>query len=243
MTLPVTPTEAVLATLIIMCGATLQGTIGFGMSLVTAAALAMVDPDFVPIPLLANAVILNSMITGSERKSFCKRTALWPIIGRALGAILTAKLLVEMPKQHMELFFGCLVLLAVILIKSGWHIKQTGPNLFAAGTLSGVMGTGVAIGAPPLALALDQSDSARFRSTISGICLAGSFLSFASLAAFGAVDQRKLMMALLVMPGMFAGFAISRRTRGLVDGQRLRPVIILIAGASAIILISKGILQ
>jgi uncharacterized protein len=240
MTLPVSTTEAILAMLIIIGGASLQGTIGFGMSLVTAAMLAMVDPDFVPVPLLVNAVLLNIMVTGSERESFAARTALWPIIGRAIGAILTVILLAKLPKEHMQVFFGVMVLLAVILIKSGWHIKETSPNLLAAGTLSGVMGTAVAIGAPPLALALDQRDPARFRSTIAGICLAGSFISFVALAVGGAVTARKLLMALILLPGMLVGFAISRRTKRFVDGDALRPFIIFIAGASAIVLIFLG---
>lgn len=240
MSLPVSPVEAVLAAFIVMGGATLQGTIGFGMSLVTAAMLALVDPDFVPVPLLANAVLLNLMITGSERQHLAVKTAFWPIVGRSLGAVFTVYLLTTLPQEHMELFFGSLVLLAVILIKSGWHIRETRRNLLIAGTLSGIMGTAVAIGAPPLALALDQSDAARFRSTIAGICLVGAFISFVCLALGGVVTERKLLMAVLVMPGMLLGFVISRRTRRLVDGQRLRPFIIFIAGAASIVLIIKG---
>lgn len=241
MTLPVSPTEAVLAMLIIVGGATLQGTIGFGMSLVSAAMLAIVDPDFVPVPLLVNAVLLNIMVTGSERHSFATRTALWPIIGRAIGAAITVYLLAKLPKEHMQVFFGVMVLLAVLLIKSGWRIKETSPNLLAAGTLSGIMGTAVAIGAPPLALALDQRDPARFRSTISGICLVGAFISLVTLAIGGAVSERKLTMALILLPGMLAGFTISRRTKRFIDGERLRPFIIFIAGTAAIVLIILGL--
>jgi uncharacterized membrane protein YfcA len=241
MHLPVTTTEAVLAMLIIIGGATLQGTIGFGMSLVTVAMLAMVDADFVPVPLLVNAVLLNIMVTGSERESFSPRTALWPIVGRLIGAVLTVILLTKLPKDQMQIFFGVMVLLAVLLIKSGWHIPENPRNLLAAGTLSGVMGTAVAIGAPPLALALDQRDPARFRSTISGICLVGAFISFVCLAVGGAVTTRKLMMALILLPGMLVGFAISRRAKRFVSADRLRPAIILIAGVSSIVLIILGI--
>jgi hypothetical protein len=241
MILPVSSTEAALAILIIIGGAALQGTIGFGMSLVTAAMLAIVDPDFVPVPLLVNAVLLNLMVTGSERQFFAVRSAIWPIIGRAIGAILTVILLAKLPKEHMQVFFGAMVLLAVILIKSGWHIKENSRNLLAAGTLSGIMGTAVAIGAPPLALALDQRDPARFRSTISGICLVGAFISFVALAIGGAVTPRKLMMALILFPGMLVGFAISRCTRRFVDGERLRPLTILIAGAASVVLIVLGL--
>ena len=64
-------------------GAWVQGTIGFGVALVAAPLLVLVDPGLVPGPLLAAAVPLNLLVWYREREAVESGGLRWPILSRA----------------------------------------------------------------------------------------------------------------------------------------------------------------
>ena len=62
-------TEWLVATLITTAGATLQGAVGFGLGLLSVPLLILIEPDFIPGPLILAAFFLNILVSLRERQS------------------------------------------------------------------------------------------------------------------------------------------------------------------------------
>ena len=61
-------TEILAASAIITVGATVQATVGFGLGLVAAPVLLLIEPMLVPGPLMASGVILTLLMAYRERQ-------------------------------------------------------------------------------------------------------------------------------------------------------------------------------
>ena len=126
----------ILAFGIAVSGALLQGSVGFGLGLVGVPLLVLIDPVFVPGPLLLAAFILNLLISLREQSAIDFGGVKWAIPGRVLGAIFGALMLSFIPKDHLSLLFGMMVLLAIGITLAGLDFPPTSRNVLVAGTLS-----------------------------------------------------------------------------------------------------------
>ncbi|HHF51966.1 MAG TPA: sulfite exporter TauE/SafE family protein, partial [Candidatus Aminicenantes bacterium] len=59
--------ESILAFIIATFGSALQGTIGFGLGLIGVPLLVMLNPAYVPGPVLLSALCLTVLIAQRER--------------------------------------------------------------------------------------------------------------------------------------------------------------------------------
>lgn len=71
----------VLAFVIALSGSVLQGSVGFGLGLVGVPLLVLIDPVFVPGPLLLAAFLLNLMISRREHAAIDFKGVKWAIPG------------------------------------------------------------------------------------------------------------------------------------------------------------------
>jgi len=152
MDFPLSGGMILLALAIVILGAMLQGSVGFGLGPFAVPLLILIDRHFVPGPLLFTGIILNALIFYRERHEIDKPGFRWTISGRLAGTILGAGLLFVFPKDKLSLLFAVMILLAVLLSISGIKMKMSAKNLFSAGTLSGIMATTASIGGAPMAL-------------------------------------------------------------------------------------------
>ena len=65
--MPLELTEILAASAIITLGATVQATVGFGLGLVAAPVLLLIEPRLVPGPLMSEGVILSLLIAYRDR--------------------------------------------------------------------------------------------------------------------------------------------------------------------------------
>ena len=198
-------------------GAVLQGSVGFGLGLVGVPLLVLIDPIFVPGPLLLGAFLLNLLIYIREHTAVDFRGVKWAIPGRLLGAILGALLLSLVPKDHLSLLFGTMVLLAVGITFAGLDFPPSSRNVLVAGTLSGFMGTSSAIGGAPMALVFQKQKGSQIRGTLSVIYAIGTVISMVSLLIIGRFGVQEVLAALVLFPGIVVGFVLSRHTARILD--------------------------
>jgi len=59
----VTPLETAIGILVYLIGSTIQGAIGFGANLFAVPILALVNPEYVPGPVLMINPVLTSVLT------------------------------------------------------------------------------------------------------------------------------------------------------------------------------------
>lgn len=223
----------------VLVGSILQGSVGFGMGLLASPILMLVDPRFVPAPILLSTMVLTALLTYRERHAIDLAGLRWALAGRIVGTTVAGTVLLALPAGRMELLFGVLVLLGVVMSVSGFRPQPIPLVLLSAGTLSGVMGTVASVGGPPMALVYQDALGARIRSTMSGFFVVGTTLSLVALRLVGRLGADEVRLALLMLPSLLAGFMISRWTAGIVDRGYARVVVLAIASLSGVLVIIR----
>lgn len=129
--------------------------------------------------------------------------------------------------------------LADIVFVSGLRFEPTDRALVAAGVVSGVLGTVAAVGGPPLALLYQDASGARIRSTISGFFVIGTIVSLAALWTIGRFGVGELRLALVMLPGMLAGLALSRHIAPYVDRGHTRPAVLTVVALTGVAIVVR----
>ena len=159
--------EIAIASITVFIGSTVQGSIGFGMGLLASPILVLLDPRFVPAPILLSSLVLTTFLALRERREIDVVGVRWALIGRVAGTLLAATILAALPPDLMVIVFGSIVLVGVAMSASGVRLRPERSMLIGAGMLSALMGTIASIGGPPMALIYQQADGARLRGTMS----------------------------------------------------------------------------
>lgn len=242
MEIPLTITKSLLACCVVLIGAILQGSVGIGLGFVAVPLLVFLDPAFIPGPLLIAALLLTLLVSYREHGSIEFSGIHWAIAGRVVGTVLGAILLTIIPQTKTSLFFGIIVLVAVLISFIGIRISLSRLNLFSTGTLSGFMGTSSAIGGVPMALIYQNLKGPNLRGTLSSIFVIGTSISIISLVYIGRLGIPEVKRALVLLPGIMVGFAISKYTAKLLDRGYIRPAVLILAAISGLLIIVKNAL-
>lgn len=222
--------------------AALQGSIGFGLGLVAAPVIALVDPSLLPALVVMLATLVTLLVVLRERADLDVRGAAWALSGRIPGSVLGAWLVVALPARALAWLVAGSVLVGVGSAFLGWRPPPRRRNLALAGAFSGVMGTATSIGGAPMAIVWQGQPPARLRGTMSAFFLVGSLVSVALLVAAGTVTPTVLVAVLGLSPAVVAGFLLSRWVNRLLDAARLRLVALTASAGGAVVLIVQLLL-
>jgi uncharacterized membrane protein YfcA len=113
--------------------------------------------------------------------------------------------------------------------------------LLAAGLLSGVLGTAVSIGGPPIALLYQRETGSRLRGTLAAFFLIGVTMSLVGLRAADRFGLAELRQGAQLVPGILLGFLVSRRASGLLDRGYTRPAILTVSALSSVVVIARAL--
>lgn len=232
---------AVIAAAIVLASC-MQASIGFGMGMLAAPVVAVVDPALIPGTLIMLATMVTLLVVVREREAIDLAGTGWALAGRVPGTVAGALLLVVLPEQALAYTLAAVVLVGVAVTAVGWIPAPRRRNLVLAGATSGVLGTATAIGGPPMALVWQNSTGARLRGTMSGFFLVGSVLSLAVLAVTGAIDHHTLVVFAMLIPAVVVGYAMSRWVNRHLDRRRQRWAAITISTVGALVLIVQQLM-
>jgi uncharacterized membrane protein YfcA len=226
----------------IMLASALQASIGFGIGMLAAPIVALVDPALIPGTLIMVAALVTLIVVVREREAIDLHGTGWALVGRIPGTIAGALLLAMLPERGLAILLALVVLSGVALTSFGWIPVPRRRNVVLAGAASGVLGTATAIGGPPMALVWQRNEGARLRGTMSGFFLVGSIMSIAALAATGAVNRHTMWMFAVLIPAALAGYVLSRGLNRVLDPKRLRWLAIGVSALGAVVLIGRELL-
>ena len=226
-----TGTEYALIAGVIFLAACLQASTGFGMGMLAAPVVAMVDPALLPATLILLALLVTILVTVRERQHLDLRGTGWALVGRIPGSFLGAWLVALLSKEGLAWVVVVVVLTGLVLAIRGWAPEPVRVNLIAAGAASGIMGTATSIGGPPMALVWQSHQGSRLRGTMSAFFMVGSAISLVALGVAGAVTGQILTLALWMVPAVLGGYVASRFVNRFLNTARLR---MLALGASAL---------
>lgn len=219
---------------VVLLGACFQGVAGIGFSIICAPICALLFPALVPGPLLLLGLPLSMLTWAREAPANDWAMSAFAIGGRLLGTVLAGVLLLALSPRMLGVLFALCILAAVALSAAGWRVVATRGSLAAAGVASGVMGTVTSAGGPPFAIVMQHMAPPALRATLSCIFTVGTVLSLAALAMLDKLDLAAMGLALLLMPWLLAGFAVSGRLARHVPPRRMRHVLLGFAALSAL---------
>ena len=231
--------DILIASVTVLIGSTLQGSVGVGMGLLASPVLILIEPRFVPAPILLSTFCLTSFLAVREWDAIDVDGLRWAVVGRTGGTILAGFVLAVLPNDWMMLVLGLFVLFGVAMSMSGLKVKPTRLVLLWAGALSGVMGTIASIGGPPIALVYQDAPGARIRATMSCLVWVGTIMSLIVLWLVGRFGETELRLTLILLPGLFLGVFVSRWTAHVVDRGSTRAAVLSVAGLAGLVVVLR----
>ena len=229
--------QYVLAILVVAVGAMIQGSLGFGLGLVSAPALALIDATFIPGPLLLVGVAVTLTVFLRERGAVDWKGMKWAIFGRVIGTIAGGWAVVAFSKDAVIVLVAVLVLAGVLMTSIGWKIKTNRITLSTAGVVSGIMGTLTSVGGPPMALVYQRETAQKLRATLAGFFLVGATFSLLTLAVSGGMSQHDFVLGALMLPGYVIGMIANRWASKFLDKGYSRVAVLSFSALSSIVLL------
>lgn len=231
-----------LANLVVMAGACLQGVAGYGIGTLAAPLLFLISPLFIPGPLTLAAAVLTVLMLVRNRTALQFREVRFAISGGLAGAVAAGITLLLISPAGFELAFGALILLAVLLSVIGLKPRLNARNSVIAGAASTYMGTITAVGGPPIAMIYQNEKGPLVRANMSAFFLFANLFVITTLIASGYLGWREVWISLALLPGVFIGFRASALLVNRLPFEIMRPVILAIAAVAGLAALIRGLL-
>ena len=139
-------------------GCAFQTALGLGFALLAAPVLVLLDPAFVPGPMLLAGVVLAALTAYGERDAIDRTLLMTCLIGLAAGTVIGALTLWAVAGMDLRRLFGIMILLAVGVSLMGKTVAAKGSSLLAAAGISGIMGTMAGLHGPAISLAFQNAE-------------------------------------------------------------------------------------
>lgn len=233
--------ELAIGIVVVVIAAALQGSIGFGLAVLSVPILTVVDPVFTPIPTLILSLVVGAGTLLRERSDLDLEGLGWVITGRIPGAVLGAWVLSIATERTLGIVIGVIVLLAVAVLGSGLKVRLSRVSRVVAGLISGFSGTSAGIGGPPIALLYGRQAGPVVRSTLGAIFTIGITINLAILTLLGVLTATDVAVAAILTPAVLVGFMISGSLRPHVDGDRVRIGILIVSSLAALSLLVSSL--
>lgn len=203
-------------------GAFVQRATGFGLSVVGAPLLLLLEPRLVPVILVLFGLTISLLMVCHYRQEIRLGEISMALLGRLPGNGLGLWLLLAAPMVLLEKLIAGSVLFAVAVTLFRWRLPVNRVSLFGAGVMSGIFGTVAAIGGPPLVLLMHGLPPDRLRSNLAAFFIISSSLTLATLAVAGQVRLWHLGLALTFAPGVLVGNWLANRIAHRLDRRLLQ---------------------
>ncbi|SEL00595.1 sulfite exporter TauE/SafE family protein [Nonomuraea pusilla] len=225
----------------VFCGAVVQGSVGFGLGLVAAPVLTMLDHGVMPGAIQVVNMTLPLLTLAAEWRRVDWRGVGFAVLGRLPGSAVGALIVVYVSVTTLGVFVGVMVLLAVVLTARAPRVPRNGATITGAGFLSGVTGTATGIGGPPIALVYQSAKGPQIRATLAMFFFLSAGQSLVILAAVDRLPSRALATGAALIVPMALGFLASRPLRRYLDGGKVRVAVLGVAATSAAALILQSL--
>ncbi|KPQ20736.1 MULTISPECIES: sulfite exporter TauE/SafE family protein [unclassified Halomonas] len=208
--------------LILALGAFVQRATGFGLAVIGAPLLLMIEPRLVPVVLVLFGLTVSLMMVRAYWHEVRLGAMGMALVGRLPGNALGLWLLVAAPMAVLEKLIAAIVLFAVLVTLCRVRLPVNRVSLFGAGVLSGIFGTVAAIGGPPMVLLMHGFAPDRLRGNLAAFFIITSLLTLVTLALAGRVGLWQLGVAATLLPAVLLGNALADVVAHRIDRQWLQ---------------------
>ena len=233
--------DYLLALVFLAVGGGVQATLGIGAGLVAGPALTVIEPELLPGPMLAVAMVVNVRNAVADRQSThvlaWKRALLGAPLGLGLGAVVLSFTNVK----TLSLLVSFFVLGAVALQLSGLKPPSGTISDYIAGTATAFSSTVAALPGPMFVVFHGHRSPGTVRGTLASFMLLVTPAILLFLAIDGRFGFRQFALAVALAPGMFLGLLLGKALRPRISIDRFRVIILSVASLSAVAVIIRTI--
>ncbi|MEM8618891.1 MAG: sulfite exporter TauE/SafE family protein [Actinomycetota bacterium] len=222
-------------------GAAIQATLGIGLGMLAAPILALIDPSFVPVVIVISVLPVSVAVAVADRAHVETKGIGMALLGRVPGVAVGAFLVAHISDSVLSILVAAAVLAGVAASITTRRFQPTPSALFGAGFGSGITGTAVGIGGPPMALTYQHDDPARMRSSLSAFFAVGTVLSIVALTVADQIGRHELELTALVFPAVMLGWWTARLLQHRVPTEAIRPIVLALCTFSAVALLVQTI--
>lgn len=226
----------------ILFGSLVQGSAGFGVSLLGAPVMMFLDPSLMPGSMLIVGCVLPLFTLIREGRHVDWRMTRWMLLGRLGGTAAGVWVLAALSPRALAIGLGFFLVVAIGLSVRNVVLPTTTPTLLGAGLLTGVTGTAVSVSGPVVGVVLQYLPGAALRATMAAFFSIGTAFSLTGLAIGGALTGHQIATGLAMVPFLTAGYLLSGPLRRYLDTGWTRPAVLAICLFAAISVLLKGIL-
>jgi uncharacterized protein len=232
-------TGTIVAVAIVAIGSALQAAVGIGMALLVVPTLALIDPPYIPGPMLLAGSILAAVTAWRERWAIDRAGLRLSLVGLLIGTVGGAVVSKVLQGPALSKVFGGLVLLAVVLSSFGPPVKATRLTLSLAGCAAGIMGTMAGIHGPPISLVFQNAEPAVARAMLGAFFTVAYLSSVVALAVLGLLGWSEMTRAAILLPGVGLGLITAPYIAPFINRIVLKWAILTVSTVSALILLGR----
>lgn len=226
----------------VFVGTLVQRLSGAGYGMFAAPVMAMVAPEWLPGTVVLVGFLIGSGSLLSSRDAVQWRDLPAGFTGRILGAGIAAYIATAVVgTDALAIIVGLVVLFAVGLTVLGLSFPISNKSLFAAGGVSGVMGTLTGIGAPPMAILYANVETRRAAATQNAFYGFGTLVAIIALSVAGVLTLPQLAFAASLAPLVPAALWVSRPLATRFERGAIRPWALGLATLSALALLGRSL--
>ena len=238
--------ELLIALFMVWLGATVMGSVGFGMGLVASPVLLLlVEPQMVVVVVNAEIGLLTLMVLVRNWRHVDLKAAIWMSVGGVAAAPIGVLVLGSAGPGVLRIAVGLVVLaLACLMV---FDIPLPGVRRRAAGPVFGFLSslsvTALSIGGPLAAMyAIAQGWAPRtVRASLALYFLAYEITAFALYALTGLIDRGTLANVAVLAPGLIAGFGLGAFLATRMDQQAFRRLAMAVIIVGSFVLLAREV--
>lgn len=222
-------------------GATIQGVVGFGFSLLSVPLCALISPSLVPVPQAVVSLFVSLPMAWHGRRHIEFRRVAWILAGWVPGVAVGIGLLKVLSPQALNLALALFVLGTVALLTFGMRLTRRPPTEVGVGVFAGLGSLVSSISGPPVALLYRNETGASLRANLAFIFVAGVLLSLLGRVLSGEIAWRDMHIGSLLLPAVVVALQVAKHIAPHVEGARLRKAVLILATASGVALLIRAL--
>ncbi len=219
----------------------MQRVSGVGGGFIAVPLLGMIDIAYVPGAFIFATLVLSAPMAWQERSAIDYRNVPAILCAFLPGVAIGTWSLSMIRPEKLGVFFGGVILCAVLITASGLHAALNRRNATIAGLVSGIMGGSSGIGAPVLAVLYHRQSGATLRATLALLYTCCSVLILIALGIFGGFSRQEFFTGLWLMPGFVMGYGLGNWLMRRLAESNIRPLVLLVSATAAVALIIKSL--
>jgi hypothetical protein len=227
---------------VIVFGSVVQGTIGFGLGLLSAPFVAIAIPEAVPVVLVMVAWPIGGVTAMREHHALDWHALRWMLAGAVPGTLIGLWIIQLATAATLGVIIGASTLIGVVATMVSPPVPVNPTTASSAGFIGNITGTAASVGGPPVALLFQHRGGPTVRATLGAYFAISATLSVIGYAATGEVTVDRLLLVLALLPAMLVGAWLSKHFHGLVDAGWLRPSVLVLSSIAGTIAIMRGVL-